>query len=101
MVRCGSSAMIVPTPTMMASYFLRRFLTLVLSSSDEILTWVRSSPASFPSADIAQLTWMNGLIVLTGCDSELVDILLPLDTELHIEEGFQGVHLTEEVLADA
>ena len=54
--------MTVPTPTSMESYFLRRFLTLDLSSSEDMRTWVRSSPAIFPSADIAQFTWMKGLM---------------------------------------
>ena len=61
-VRCGSSAMTVPTPTRMASYFFLRAFTRALSSSEEILTWERSSPAIFPSADMAQFTCMNGLM---------------------------------------
>lgn len=48
--------MTVPTPTRIASYSRLRFFALVLSSSEEIVTWVRSSPAILPSADIAQLT---------------------------------------------
>lgn len=54
--------MTVPTPTRMASYLRLRFLARCLSSSEDIVTWVLSTPAIFPSADMAQLTWTNGLI---------------------------------------